>query len=161
MLKLTFVSVLAIAAISGQTLKEKVAAAQKRWEDQKKVESTWPDNVRRADVGVATTIIGPGASWPCSPSQAQIGDLMKMWKRAMDDNAPDSAMGRFEDAVIRTRSTMVAPMEGVKILAKAPGVRKIAVIKPINKRLPYQVATASGCWVAEETVVRPPLKEKR
>lgn len=67
MLKLTLVLVFAIAAISGQTLKEKVAASQKRWEDQKKAEATWPDNVRRADVGVTTTIIGPGASWPCSP----------------------------------------------------------------------------------------------
>ncbi len=157
MLKLTVATVFAIAWMPGQTLKEKIA----RWDDQKKAEATWPDNVRRADVGVTTTIIGPGSSWPCSPSKAQIVDLMKMWKRASDENAPDSASGRFADAMIRTRSTMVSPMEGVKILDRAPGLRKIAVTKPLRKRLPSQVATANGCWVAEESVVRPPLNGKK
>lgn len=155
MCRLSLVLVIAMASMSGQSMKEKVAAAQRRWDDQRKAEATWPDNVRRADVGVTTTIVGPGAEWPCAPSKAQVGDVMKLWRRVMDENEPDSIMAAFADALIRTHSTDFSPMEAVKILDKAPGLRKIAVVNPGANRRGYQAVTANGCWVAAEAVVRP------
>ena len=63
-------------------------------------------------------------------------------------------MSDYADALMRTKSIMIAARARVKILGKASGVRKISLIDTARYPSGYQAVTAQGCWVAAEAVVR-------
>jgi hypothetical protein len=136
-------------------LQEKVKEATAYWEEEKRAEAAWPERVRKAEVGVLTTIVGPGTSWPCASSKVALKELMKWQKAMLDEQAPDSVMSDLTDTLIRTRSMMVAPRERVKILEKEPGIRKVSVLGHQGTYgAAYMTTTAQGCWVASEAVTR-------
>jgi len=136
-------------------LQEKVRAALAREAEAKRADAAMPENVRQAEIGVITTIVGPGTSWPCASSKVALKELMKWQKAMLDERAPDSVMGNLKDALIRTRSIMVKPRDRVKILEKEPSIRKISVIEHESTYgATYMNATAQGCWVAAEAVTR-------
>jgi len=136
-------------------LQERVRAALERAEEAKRADAAMPDRVRKAEVGVVTTIVGPGASWPCASSKVALKELMKWHKAMLDEQAPDSVMSGFGDSLMRTRSIMVEPRTQVKILEKEPGVRKVTVMDHKHKYgSGYTAATAQGCWMVAEAVTR-------
>jgi len=136
-------------------LQKRVQAELKQAEESKRADGALPDRVRKAEVGVITTIVGPGTSWPCASSGVALKELMKWQKAMLDEQAPDSVIGNLADTLTRTRSIMVAPRERVKILEKEPGIRKVSVIDDKGRYgSGYQAVTAQGCWVAAEAVTR-------
>jgi hypothetical protein len=139
-------------------LQKKVREATEYWEEEKRVEAAWPQRVRNAEVGVVTTIVGPGTSWPCAPSVAAIKELMQWHKASLaepDSQANEVAFDHLTNSLTRTRSIMVEPRERVKILEKETGVRKISVIEHKgNYGVAYMSETAQGCWVEAEAVTR-------
>jgi hypothetical protein len=97
-----------------------------------RAEVAWPERVRNAEVGVITTIVGPGTSWPCATSRVALKELMKWHKASLaepDSATNDIAFDHLTDTLIRTRSITVEPRERVKILEKEPGIRKVSVIE--------------------------------
>lgn len=136
-------------------LQEKVKADLERADEQKRADAALPDRVRRAEIGVTTTIVGPGTSWPCASSKAALRELMKWQKAMLDEREPDSVMNNLLDTLIRTRSIMVEPRERVKILENEPGIRKLSVIEHTGTYgAAYMTEAARGCWVVAEAVVR-------
>jgi hypothetical protein len=137
-------------------LQERVAAALEREAEAEGAEATLPDQVRKAEVGVTTTIVGPGAEWPCASSRLALKELMEWQKAALDEQQPNSVMENYADALMRTRSIMVGARARVIILDKASGVRRISVIDRARYGFwpGYQAVTAQGCWIAAEAVVR-------
>jgi hypothetical protein len=137
-------------------LQQKVRAALEREAEAKRADASLPDDVRKAEVGVTTTIVGPGESWPCAPSRAALKELMKLQKAMLDERVPDSVMSNLTDTLIRTRSIMVRPRMRVKILGKESGIRKISVFDDngVYGSGGYQAAAVQGCWVAAEAMTR-------
>jgi hypothetical protein len=139
-------------------LQKRIRAELAQVEDAKRAETTWPKRVRNAEVGVTTTVVGPGASWPCASSIVALKELMKWHKASLAE--PDSAMNdlafkHLTDTLMRTKSITVEPRERVKILENEPSMRKISVIDHKGTyRFDYMAATAQGCWVAAEAVTR-------
>jgi len=126
-----------------------------RAEEEKKADAALPDQVRKAEIGAVTTIVGPGTSWPCAPSKAALKELMKWQKAMLNESQPDSVMDNLSNSLIRTKSIMVQPRERVKILANEPGLRKLTVIEHTGTYgFPYMAEAARGCWVVAEAVVR-------
>jgi hypothetical protein len=138
-------------------LQRKIEAELAEVEQEKEAEAALPDRVRRAELGVVTTVVGPGVPWPCAPSKGDLGELMK-WRAAMlDEQMPDSVMNSLHESLVRTRSVMVEPRTQVRILEKEPNSRMVSIIDR-SKYLGYKAATAQACWVVAEAVTRPSLK---
>jgi hypothetical protein len=136
-------------------LQNKVKEATEYWEEEKKAEATWPERVRNAEVGVITTVVGPGTSWPCGSSTVALKELMKWQKAMLDEQAPDSVMDNLTETLMRTRSIMVEPRDRVKVLERESGMRKVSVIEHHGAYgFAYMAATAQGCWVASRAVTR-------
>jgi hypothetical protein len=136
-------------------LQRRVRAALEREAEAQRADASLPDEVRKAEVGVTTTIVGAGESWPCAPSRAALKELMKLQKAMLDERVPDSIMSTLADTLIRTRSIMVQPRVRVKILGKEAGIRKITVFDDNGiYGSGYKAAAAQGCWVAAEAVTR-------
>jgi hypothetical protein len=136
-------------------LQDRVRVALERAEEAKRSDAVLPDRVRKAEIGVITTIVGPGTSWPCSPSKVALKEMMKWQKAMLDEQAPDSVMNNLSETLGRTRSIMVEPRERVKILDKEPSIRRVSVIEQMGTNAPaYMTVTARACWVAAEAVVR-------
>ena len=136
-------------------LQGRIKAELEQAGEAKKVDAALPDQDREADIGVITTIVGPGTSWPCASSKVALKELMKWQKAMLDEHAPDSVMNNLADTLIRTRSIMVAPRDRVKVLQKEPGIRKVRVIEHKGTYgAAYMTATAQGCWVASGAVTR-------
>jgi len=138
-------------------LQKKVKEATKYWEEEKRDEAGWPESVRNAEVGVTTTIVGPGASWPCASSVTALKELMKWHKASLaepESEKNDVAFKNLTDGIIRTRSIMLEPRERVKILETGSGMRKVSVIEHKPYGFAYMHAAAQGCWTAAEAVER-------
>ena len=136
-------------------LQRRVRAAIERAEEAKRGDAALPDRVRRAEVGVITTIVGPGASWPCATSKTALAELMK-WRRAMlDEQEPDSVMNGLADSLTRTRSIMVEPRTQVEILEEGSGIRKVTIVdRKAKYGSGYRAVAAHACWIAAEAVTR-------
>jgi hypothetical protein len=135
-------------------LQERVRAALQREAEGEKADAALPNSVKEAEIGVTTTIVGPGTSWPCASSKLALRTLMKWQKAMLDERSPDSVMNNYSDALLRTRSIMVWPRTPVKILDKETGIRKVRVFGKAKYSFPFQAETAQSCWVAADAVVR-------
>jgi hypothetical protein len=135
-------------------LQERAASALEREAEAERADAAMPGQVRNAEVGTTTTIVGPGTVWPCASSRLALKELMKWQKAMLDEQSPDSVMWSYSDALIRTRSIFVQARARVRIVDKEPGVRKISVIDRARYGSGYQAVAAQGCWVAAEAVVR-------
>lgn len=136
-------------------LQETVRAALEREAEAERADAALPIRVRKAVVGVITTIVGPGTTWPCASSKLALKELMKWQKSMLDEQSPLSIMDNYADTLMRTRSIMVEPRTHVKILKKKPGIRKVTVIEHKGEYgFAYMAATAQGCWMAAEAVTR-------
>jgi hypothetical protein len=136
-------------------LQKRVRAALEHAEEEKRADAAMPDRVRKAEVGVITTVVGPGASWPCASSKAALKQVMKWHKKMLDEQEPDSVMNGLADSLIRTRSIMVEPRTQVRILEKESGIRKITLMDHSAKYgTGYMSVTAHACWVVADAVTR-------
>ena len=139
-------------------LQRKIAEDMTVWAEVKKSDAAMPPRIRNAEIGVTTTIVGPGPELPCATSKVALKELMRWHKASMaepDSEANDRAFERFTDTLIRTQSMLVSPRDRVLILVKEPSIRKIRVIEHKGTYRTYSAATAQGCWLASDAVTRP------
>lgn len=155
-------------SLAVQKTSPKLSRAEQEWEEIKQAETRMPEDARKAEVGVTTTIIGPGASWPCARSKTDLKEMMKWYKTSLDDpDGPngEAAFSRFSDIMVRTRSSiMLEPRDRVKVLEAEPGIRRLVLVErhksilhPSKPPVPFvgeRAVTAQGCWIASEAVVR-------
>jgi hypothetical protein len=138
----------------GTPLQERVRAALQREAEAEKADAALPDSVKKAEIGVTTTIGGPGTSWPCASFRLALKALMKWQKAMLEERSPDSVMNNYSDALLRTKSIMVWPRTPVKSHDKETGIRKVKVLGKAKFGFAFQVETAQACWVAADAVVR-------
>lgn len=119
-----------------------------------------PELVRRAEVGMITTVAGPFASWPCAAYTSNLPELMKLRNLAFDLRTPlamnELAMTNFVDKLSLSRSITVKPGTRVKILLAQDDIRKICLIDAKGDYLwagvGYQAEASRGCWVASDAL---------
>src|SRR5713101_4639857 len=103
-----------------------------------------------------TFTIPGGPSWPCSPSLSDLPTLMMRARVAFDENAPDTAMNRLADALLRTRSIMVGTRDTVTVLGNTAGARKVRATKYRGSYgTGFQRQTAAGCWISTDALRQP------
>jgi len=146
-------------AIKVEGTPSRFANLKQEWEDIKKAEANWPESVRKAEVGVTTTIVGPGASWPCAKSKSAAVQMVRLYKISLDDQEGargEDAFRRFSDLMVASRtSIMLAPRDRVKILQKEENFRQISLVEKHKGAFSGgQKVTAESCWTSADAVVR-------
>jgi hypothetical protein len=144
-----------VAFLIALSIREKVRQTLVREAEAKR--AAMRDRVRKAGVGVITTVIAPGASWPCVDNTSSLNELMKLRNWAFHERAP--ALPRwslFVETVSRNRSIMVEPGTRVKILLAQDDILKICLIDAKGDYLwagvGYQAEASRGCWVSSDAV---------
>jgi hypothetical protein len=90
--------------------------------------------------------------WPCSPNVADLPGLVRVRSALDDENAPDTMVNVFTNALVRASAVTVSSRSILRVLKAEPGLRYVKVIEVKPLAFAYQRQAAEGCWITAATI---------